>query len=229
MAHELRTPLAEIRMIADVGVMSSSLEATRSSLREVGTVTSELQQIMDSLLALARYESGQEKSQPEPVDIAALVRQQSDRLEPLARGRSVRIDTDVPMERWVMADATLLPRLLANLLGNAVAHAPEGAPIRVQMRAGGPLTITNPAPGLTEHEVRQLAVPFYRGGSGSGHGHAGLGIPLAHAIAAVCQLRLTYRLDADQRLSVVIDGFTALEPAASPTLPTEAAQTLSFG
>jgi len=219
MAHELRTPLAEIRMIADVGVMSSSLEATRSSLRDVGTVTSELQQIMDSLLVLARCESGQEKPQPEPVDIATLVRQQSGRLEPAARARSVRIDTHVPTERWAMADATLLRPLLANLMGNAVAHAPEGAAILVQLRDRGPLTITNPAPDLTEQEVRQLGEPFYRGRSGSGHGHAGLGIPLAHAIAAVCHLRVSYRLDEHHRLSVVIDGFGALELAASAALP----------
>ncbi|HSN72008.1 MAG TPA: histidine kinase dimerization/phospho-acceptor domain-containing protein [Steroidobacteraceae bacterium] len=219
-AHELRTPLAEIRMIAEVGGMSSSVEETRASLREVSTAAGELQQIMDTLLALARYESGQEEPQAEPADIAALVRQQALRLEPQARSRSLSIDCTVPRERWAITDSSLLSRLLANLIGNAVAHAPEGSTVAVQLPERGPLTITNRAPDLTVEDVRRLGERFHRGGSGNGPGHAGLGIPLANAIAAVSHLQVTYRLDANNVFAAAIDGFCELTDAG--TFPTQA-------
>lgn len=210
-AHELRTPLAEMRIIADVGILSSSLEEARSSLREVSAVTDELQQMVNALLALARYESGQEKPQIEPVNLADTLQRELRQLGPEARARALSIDCDVTRERWIIADPTLLRRLIANLVGNSVAHAPPGSTIRVRLGNEGPMAITNPAPQLAPEDVALLSERFYRSTCGDGNGHAGLGVPLAQAIASVCGMRLTFNLDSERRLSASLDGFRNLE------------------
>ncbi len=76
-AHELRTPLAEARMLAEVGTMTGDCDQARSTLEEIGRTTQELEQIVESLLSLSRYESGIQKPEPEPVDLAAEIRREA--------------------------------------------------------------------------------------------------------------------------------------------------------
>lgn len=209
-AHELRTPLAEVRMIADVGARSASPEEARSALREISASAEELQRIVDTLMALARYDSGQETPQPEPVDLAAEVRSQLARLAASAAERSLKIQAILPHERWVMADSALLKRLLANLLGNAVAHAPSGSSVSVSLGADGPLRISNPAPHLARGDLEHLGERFYTVDSGHGGAHAGLGLPLAMTIARLSHLRLELDLDGERNLTATLDDFRAL-------------------
>lgn len=214
-AHELRTPLAEVRMIADVGTLAPSLDRARHSLREVGAATEELQQTVDALLSLARYESGQETPQPDPVDLAAEVRSQLQKLEPTVKKRSLVVHSRLPSERWVLADPALLRRLLANLLGNASSHATRGSVINVTLDVQGPLVISNPAPHLTADDMLHLGERFYRVGAGSDSGHVGLGLALAGSIASVSRLRLQLQLDPNKRYSATVDGFRPLPTASA--------------
>jgi two-component system sensor histidine kinase QseC len=209
-AHELRTPLAEVRMIADVGARSASPEEARSALREVSASAEELQRIVDTLMALARYDSGQETPQPEPINLAAEVRRQLARLAVNAEERSLTIQAMLPHERWIMADTALMRRLLANLIGNAVAHAPAGATLSVSMGVAGPLRISNPAPHLSHDDLEHLGERFYSVDSGDGGAHAGLGLPLAMTIARLSHLRLGLGLDDEQNLTATVDAFRAL-------------------
>jgi two-component system sensor histidine kinase QseC len=209
-AHELRTPLAEVRMIADVGARSASPEEARTALREVSASAGELQRIVDTLMALARYESGQETPEPEPMDLAAEVRRQLARLAAQAEQRALNIQAILPHERWIMADTALMRRLLANLVGNAVAHAPVGASVSVVLGLEGPLKISNPAPHLSHDDVERFGERFYTVDSGQGGAHAGLGLPLALTIARLSHLRLEWRLDAGQQLTVTVDAFRGL-------------------
>jgi two-component system sensor histidine kinase QseC len=214
-AHELRTPLAEVRMIADVGTLAPSPDGARHALREVSVATEELQQTVAALLALARYESGQETPQPDPVDLAAEVRSQLRKLEPAAKQRALVVNSRLPSERWVLADPALLRRLLANLLGNASSHASHGSAINVTLGAEGPLVISNPAPHLTSQDMARLGERFYRVGPGSGSGHVGLGLALANSIATVCRLRLHLQLDPDRLYSATVDGFRPVPEASA--------------
>lgn len=213
-AHELRTPLAEMRMLADVGAMSDSIDKTKRSLREVSRTAEELQRIVDTLLALARYESGQESPQFEPVQLADEVRRMVRRYEQNAQERALTLHVVLPDERWVVADQSLLRRLLANLLANAVAHAPNGSTVDVRLSPDGPLQISNSAPHLEQRDVEHLAESFYRKGSHGDGIHAGLGLPLATSIAKVSKLKLDLQLDAQNDFVARLNGFEALPVAA---------------
>jgi signal transduction histidine kinase len=210
-AHELRTPLAEARMLAEVGAtMSPDPDQARRSFEEIGQATQELEQIVDALLSLARYESGIQKPEPEPVDLASEMRHQSAHLEGVARARRLTLQFDMPTESWVHTDAALASRLIANLLGNAVAHAPSDSAIRVRLGRDGSFSIDNPAPQLGEADLTHLGERFFRIHSGSGGTHAGLGLSLAVAVAKILGLKLDLSLTPEKHLLASVAGFRPL-------------------
>lgn len=212
-AHELRNPLAEIRLLADVGSGGDDPHAMRNAIHEIGVTTAEMQQIVESLLALTRYEAGLEIPQPEPVDLSAELRRQVSALSGAAEHQALTMELDAPGEVWVHTDSALLPRLLANLLGNAVSHAPRGSLVQVTLRPGGELSVANPAPGLRPGDVPRLGERFFRIGNGNHGPHVGLGLSLATAIARILGLSLTLTLGDDGRLVAEISGFRPLHEA----------------
>ena len=209
-AHELRTPLAEARMLAEVGALSDDVEVARRAFADIGDATAELEQIVESLLSLSRYESGLRRPEPEPVDLRAEVARQVEVLATAASARHLDVALEAPAETWVFADPGLTRRLIANLLGNAVAHAPAGARVEARISADGELVIDNPAPQLAPEDIPRLGERFFRIGKG-GHGsHAGLGLSLAQAVARILGLELSLALTEQGHLHAVARGFQPL-------------------
>jgi len=209
-AHELRTPLAEARMLAEVGALAEDCGQARTALDEIGKTTQELEQIVESLLSLSRYESGIQKPEPEPVELVAAVRHEASRLESAARARGLTFVFTLPKEVWVQTDAALARRLVANLIGNAVSHAPQGSAIILYLDADGAFAIENPAPQLTTDDLPRLGERFFRIHSGNGGSHAGLGLSLVRAIAQILGLGFELRLTGEHRLVARITGFRPL-------------------
>lgn len=210
-AHELRNPLAEIRLLADVGSASRDPDGCHAAIRDIGSAAAEMERIVEALMALTRYEAGLESPQPEPMDLAAELRREVQRQEVAARQRALSIVLDLPGEVWVYVDSALAQRLLANLLGNAVSHSPLGSAVRITMNRDGDLSLANPAPHLAPEDVPRLGERFYRIGSGEEQGaHAGLGLSLADAIARVLGLSLRLRLQDDGWLVAELKGFQSL-------------------
>jgi two-component system sensor histidine kinase QseC len=210
-AHELRTPLAEARMLAEVGAMTGDCDQARSTLEEIGRTTQELEQIVESLLSLSRYESGIQKPEPEPVELATEIRREANLLEAARETRGLTLDLQIPNEVWVHTDAALAKRLLANLLGNAVAHAPKGSRILVTATQDGRFEVANAAPQLTPEDLPRLGERFFRIHTDHGGSHAGLGLSLARAIARILDLRLDLSLTEDRHLVARVDGFRSLQ------------------
>jgi two-component system sensor histidine kinase QseC len=209
-AHELRNPLAEIRLLADVGAGSPDVTECRTAIRDIGAAAAEMEQTVEALLALTRYEAGLESPQPEPVELRAELRHQARTLETATEQRTQVMAIDLPGEVWVYTDSVLVRRLLANLLGNAVAHAPNGSKIEVALAADGEVTVANPAPHLRTEDLPKLGERFLRVQNGNHGSHAGLGLPLAMAIAKVLGLQLGLALRDDGRLLVTVSGFQSL-------------------
>jgi two-component system sensor histidine kinase QseC len=216
-AHELRNPLAEMRLLADLGSSGVDEATLRTSMREIGASAAEMQQIVESLMALTRYEAGLEKSQIEPVELCGELEKQLAAFAAMAEQRAMRIERDLPDESWVLTDSALLKRLVANLLGNAIAHAPSGSPVTLGLDAKRVLRIANPAPQLRAADVPRLRERFFRIGEADGGSHAGLGLSLAVALARVLDLRLELSLREDGWLEATVHGFRSLGDLA--TLP----------
>lgn len=213
-AHELRNPLAEMRLLTDIGSSSQDAATCRTAIREIGAAAADMERIVEALLALTRYEAGLETPQPEPVDLGAELRRQARAMAADAEQRAITVSLDLPGEVWVYTDSALVQRLLANLLGNAISHSPRGSTVEVNLGPAGDVTLANPAPHLAPGDLQRLGERFFRLGSGERGSHAGLGLPLAAAIAKVLGLTFQVQLREDGFLAASIRGFRSLARSA---------------
>lgn len=220
LAHELRTPVAELRAITETSLMQEDPAHLRQSLEDLSQLGAEMDRTVAGLLALARHEAGLTVAQPEPLDLAGLVRAACARTAGRQAERGLECILRLPIEAWVSADGAMSARLLAILVDNTVEHAPTGSAIEVGL-ATAPLrlVIANAAPGLTPAMLPELGRRFFRADAvdaddRGGGAHAGLGLALAHALAAAQALSLEFRLE-DGRLSVEVAGWRGLDEATA--------------
>lgn len=211
LAHELRTPLAEMFALIETLPATTAHEDGRAQLAQ--TLTG-MTRIVDGLLALARYEAGMDEPAIEPLDLVSIVRAQVQAQSADAMRRGLGFDLTLPAELWVMGDELLIERIVSNLLRNAVSHAPEGDRLgvhRVASAAGLSLCFENAAPTLTTSDLPRLGERHFRVGEASASGgHAGLGLALCTALAEQLELTIAYTLE-QGRLTVELAGFRALD------------------
>jgi two-component system sensor histidine kinase QseC len=215
-AHELRTPLSELQLLADVGANAKSFDESREALKEISGAAAELRQIVEALMAMTRYEAGLETPQVEPVELVHELGELAASMRLLAAQRRVTLSLPIDAERWIHTDAALLKRLLTNLLANAIVHAPEGSTVEVRLSEAGTLSMSNYAPHLGQQDVPHMTERFFTVRSADGNGHAGLGLSLAAAIAKLLGLQLTLHLDQAHALTVSVGGFAALPQPLEP-------------
>jgi two-component system sensor histidine kinase QseC len=208
LAHELRTPLAELRMTADVGVLDGTVEALRAHLHSIGRTTEELEGIVRTLLLLARYGAALEEPDREPVDFAALLATQLGRRAGRLEVRGLHVGGTRPAEYWIEGEAILCERLISNLLENAVEYAPPGSTIEIGLDERG-LVVRNPAPDLVPARVAELGERFGRVATAPGENtplHLGVGLALVAAIVRVHAWSVSHRLDEHGCLVTTVGG-----------------------
>lgn len=215
LAHELRTPVAELRAITETSLVVQDPAQQRRSLEELARLGGEMEQTVEALLSLARHEAGLVQPEVEPVELAATLATACRRLEALRERRGIACAMALPAEHWVNADASMSARLVAILLGNAFEYAPGGSAVRVTLQPGsGAILVENEAPELADADLGLLGTRFFRGGrAATGTGgvpHAGLGLALARALAQAQGLRLEFSL-ASGWLRATVSGWAALE------------------
>ena len=209
-AHELRTPLAEMRTAVELARRD---DCTSPALEGALASADRMARCIDGLLSLSRYESGMQEVQVEPVDLAALLQRTLHLAAGPARRRAVQFDADVPAECWVQTDAALLERIVDNLVLNAAEYAPNGSTVEVQLTgsaAGARLRIGNLAPDLRSDDLERLGERFWRkSATREASRHGGLGLALARSLADLLGLRLAFSLD-EGMLRVELDGLRGL-------------------
>lgn len=180
-SHDLRSPLTAVR-VASESLTDRSLSLTEADRSDLGqTIRDEagrLERTVANLLDLSRLQVGAAQPEAELWTADALVEQALAELG--ERGRDVLVDLpdDLPV---IVADAGHVRRILVNLLENAVAVSPRGAPVCI----GGVATsnalelhVDDRGPGVAAGEVEEIFEPFRRG-SGARHDGAGLGLAIA--------------------------------------------------
>ena len=178
-SHDLRTPLATMRAAVDGLLASGVSEDDRLELvRAVGSSAEQLERLIDDLLDLSRLQSGL---------IHPVLRTRSlDEVLPLALSGHepdvVRLEVEEPAPS-VTTDAGLLERVVANLVGNAVRHAP-GSPVRVLAHVlpeTVEVIVVDRGPGIPPEERERVFEPFQRLDD-TGTGGLGLGLAVARGL-----------------------------------------------
>lgn len=187
-AHELRTPIAELRTLTDVALAFPDDPARLESVvRTSNELSVRLSSLVDALLGIARREAVVGDLQSEAVDCPALIRRLISDKDAVIASKNMKLVFDGPDTHQIETDAALLTSILTNLIGNAVAHAPDGALIRMIYSGGSTgfrLDIINPVADLSMEDLDKIFEPFWRKqGTHSNRSHSGLGLTLSRNFA----------------------------------------------
>lgn len=193
-AHELRTPLAGIRALAEYGLAQSEPAVWREQLQRIGASETRASRLVEQLMALALADEADTGVRNEPVALDELVRETV--LRYLPRADAVGADLgvqglDQPVH--VIGNAALIEGLLGNLLDNALRHArpPAGQPGTVTVElvrepGGVRLSVLDNGPGLDARERGHLLQRGVRGLQAQRLGEgAGLGLAIVGKFAEV--------------------------------------------
>jgi two-component system sensor histidine kinase TctE len=195
-AHQLKTPLAGLRMQADLAQREgSSAEELKQSLKHIGRSSMRATHTVNQLLALARAESSGASIARQPCDLARLTLDVVQDLVPRALEKRIDLGYDGAQPGspgvTVEGNPTLLKELLRNLLDNALAYTPssETRPgiitVRVLADPFGHvlvLQVEDSGPGIPAGERELVFQPFYRALGTEADG-SGLGLPIVMEIA----------------------------------------------
>ena len=183
LAHELRTPIAALRGEIELagmkaGVSEEQRESAASQLEELD----KLKRLIDQLLTLARAESGQIPLAHDRVELAPLVEDVVEQLEPVALAQGLTLAADVAARPAIVGDASWIERMLLNLLDNAFKFTPSGGTVTVRLSeaAGGAvLEVRDTGVGMAADVVPHVFERFYRGDPARAAGGFGVGLGLS--------------------------------------------------
>jgi signal transduction histidine kinase len=165
-AHDLRTPVAEIRAVAEVTLSRTrESEEYREALGDIAATIASLQALIEKLLTLARLEAGQVKPDVTAIALRPALLEHSDRVYRAAATRAVTFEESCEADVVVAADPALLDTVLANVMSNAVNYTPRGGRIVVKASRGGDtcrLTVSNPGWALDAEEAGHVFERFWR-------------------------------------------------------------------
>ena len=185
-AHELRSPLAALRLQAQSLQRAETPEARQIAEGRLLAGIDRATRLVEQLLALARQQGAGEGVERVSLDLTALARNALADAEPEAARRAIALTLDAPTAHVVLrADEAALAVLLRNLLGNALRHTPPGGQVRVGVREEASvidLTVEDSGPGIAPDERARVQDRFYRVPGTPGHG-SGLGLAIVRAIA----------------------------------------------
>jgi signal transduction histidine kinase len=183
--HDLRNPIAGVSAGLSMLSKRPSEERVAMLIPEMQRSIARVNQIITNLLDFARGRlgAGIEVVAPRPVPLEPVFRDVIAEIEQIA---PQGIEATIDLPRPIRGDPQRLGQLLSNLLGNAMLHGAENAPIRVDVRdLGGTLrlAVTNQGDPIPEEIRPSLFLPFSRGGERSSLQGLGLGLYIASQIA----------------------------------------------
>ncbi len=229
LAHELRTPLSELRTLVEVALRWPEDSASYvESLREVEGIGFQMERVVVNLLALARWEGGQHRIWTSEVDIADLAESCWATVAREAEEQGISFQPQIPEQLTAVTDREKLALVLSNLFMNAIAHGRPGSRVTFQASAeGGALTlrVSNATESLTQNDLPLLFDRFWRKDPSRSDGRrTGLGLALVAALCELLELRKDVRLEAgvfEIALTGRIDGlrqaFLKSSPERTPT------------
>ncbi|MPM14931.1 Adaptive-response sensory-kinase SasA [bioreactor metagenome] len=181
-SHELKTPLASIRLLTDSILQNRDIdtETVRDFVSDIGEEADRLTRISEKLLTLTRLDAGQAPSAV-PVDVGAVAEKVCHMLSPLAADRKVAINTTLAPGCIVLASVDDLYQVIFNLLENAIKYNLQGGSVTVTLERGGGITIIveDTGVGIPEEDLPRVFDRFYRVDKARSRAAGGTGLGLS--------------------------------------------------
>jgi two-component system sensor histidine kinase QseC len=183
-AHEMRTPLAVLRVHAQNLMEAGSEGERRASLEHLIAGVDRTSRLVNQLLTMARIEPQAGALPPVPIDLAATVRDSLVQLTPWLLSKDLELVFDVSDGiGLVRVDPVAIDIALNNLVTNAANFSPRHAVITVKLvekKNSYELSVEDEGPGINEQDRDRLFERFYSCANDQG---AGLGLTIVKAIA----------------------------------------------
>jgi two-component system heavy metal sensor histidine kinase CusS len=190
-AHELRTPMSNLRSEIEVALSQARSEADyRDVLASCLEECNRISHITQSLLFLARAESQANPLQLQQLNVLAQLQAVRDFYEGVALDANVKLEIGAPPQLAARLDRTLFRQALGNLVSNAIEHSPRsGACVRIcaAERAGAlQVSVADEGSGIAPEHLPHVFERFYRAdpARGDSRAHAGLGLAIVKSIVA---------------------------------------------
>ena len=196
-AHQLKTPLAGLRMQAELaerqlgdGRATGNVDAVKHSLRQIALSSQRAAHMVNQLLAMARAEDQGQVLKRESIDLARVTADTLRDFVPQALEKRIDLGFEGLPEgaaALLRAHAVLLSELVRNLVDNALQYTPAGGTVTVRIRTDADgaalyLQVEDSGPGIAAAEREVVFRPFYRALGGPPHG-SGLGLAIVKGIA----------------------------------------------
>ncbi|HWZ62131.1 MAG TPA: ATP-binding protein [Steroidobacteraceae bacterium] len=187
-AHDLRTPLAELR--SRLEVLSLTRPSPAETFSEVEGAVADVDRVMRifaALLRLAELDTGARRSGFVQVDASKVAAEVVEFYEPAAEQKGVAFSFESAGEAAVAGDPVLIAQALSNLIDNSLKCVPERGVIsvRVGRRSDGAveIAVTDNGPGIAAADKPKVTERFFRGDASRGTPGVGLGLSIVDAVA----------------------------------------------
>lgn len=184
-AHELRTPLAALRMQLQVAQRTPDEGERQAAIAKALRGADRMAHLVTQLLALARLESTGASGETMALDLTALVADTVADLEAMAAERQIRLSAELAPTPPLRGSPDLLRALTRNLVDNALRYATADGRVRVSLgnwSDGCVLRVADDGPGVAPEEREKLGLRFHRFGPQTAEG-VGLGLSIVGRIA----------------------------------------------
>ena len=190
-AHQLKTPLAGLRMQADLAQRETDAGELKKSLKHIGRASIRATHTVNQLLALARAETTGRALAKQRVDLVNIASEVMADSVPRAMEKGIDLGYDGPAAgdkaSQLLGNPTLLKELVRNLLDNAINYTPEKGRVTLRILSDQfsgvlVLLVEDSGPGIPESERELVFQPFYRA-LGTNVDGSGLGLAIVHEIA----------------------------------------------
>jgi hypothetical protein len=197
-AHDLRTPLAELRTRLEtlISVRPPQAETFEELQDAVGDID-RIVNIFNALLRLAEIDSGVRRAGFRRVELAGVTTELRELYEPLAEEKHIALTVEAAPGVTVRGDPDLLAQAIGNLVDNAIKYSPCGGKVTLltasDIKGEVALAVTDSGPGIADAEKARVTERFYRGNRAAGTEGIGLGLSVVDAVARLHGGSLAFR------------------------------------
>jgi signal transduction histidine kinase len=187
-AHDLRTPMARLRGIAERALESGDVNIQREALSTCLEESERILAMLDTLMNISEAEAGTMRLALADVPLESLVEEVVSVYEDVAEDKQIHVATGVEPGLTCVADRDRLRQVLANLIDNAIKYTPQGGRVTVSAARDDRDTrrvridVADTGVGIPDHDLPRIWDRLYRGDQSRAERGLGLGLSLVRAI-----------------------------------------------
>jgi len=214
-AHELRTPVSEIRSLSEVGLRWPDEKDVRTYFSDIHQSSCQLDTMISNLLHLCRCDEGQFETEISEVHLGPVIEKICSQLAFGSNSKNITFDLAKGRLPILLVDINWFELLLFNLISNAIAHSPSNACVKIGVVTDSDrcaIEIINPMLDcLSESDLSNIFERFWRKDSARTTGeHPGIGLSLVKAYAECLNMNVTASISDDKLFSIRLSNIKAV-------------------